>query len=1080
MKAKNRLRELLCPKTQCHDRGFPVKIVFLLLVIMLIANVIYGQAKPALSGKVSSATDHMPLRGATVKTGNSRDRYHTDQNGYFNFIPTTAEGILTVSFIGYISVEIPFNTSNHGPFEIVLHSLTDTLKQVTVSTGFQTLPKERATGSFIPVDNELFNRSVSTSVLTRLSGVTSGLLFDKTSGNNMGINIRGKSTIWANSQPLVILDNFPYEGDINNINPNDVNTVTVLKDAAAASIWGTRAGNGVIVITTKQGKYNQPVTVSLNANINISAAPDLYYEKKVSVSDFIGLEQYLFDKGKYNSAINDGTTALSPGVELMLKARSGTITPAQRDAELAMLATHDLRDDLNKYYYRSSINQQYALNLSGGSDQQRYYISGGWDKNLTSAVGNGYNRVSLNMNNTYSLLNHKLEITTGMIYTQTNTANNALSPDFGGAAIYPYAALADSQGLALPIAKYRAGFPGAKANPALLDWTYRPLDELSLADRNIKGRDYQIFAGIKYKIVPSFNAELKYRYGNGFSDTRNHDSQQSYYTRNLINTYTKIDAVTGAVTRPVPLGDILSLSNNSYTSQNLRAQMGYEGSFNTNHRLTAIAGAEIGEVLTNSRSSRLYGYDPIRETSLPVDYVNTYPNYIFGNSAVIPSGLDLGKLTNRTLSFFGNGAYAYRNRYTLSASARSDGSNLFGVRTNQKWAPLWSVGTGWDISRETFYRVAFLPKLKLRATYGYNGNIDKNVTAFLTTQVGSTNRYGSIFSSVLNPPNPDLTWERIGQFNLGLDFAFKNNRISGTAEYYHKNGKDLIGDAVLAPSSGFSSFRGNTAGIKGNGIDLTLNALVTDNEFTWNVFALFSATKTWVSDYKKMPKVNSDYISGSTPKIGRELNGIYVYKWGGLDPLTGDPQAFLNGLPSKDYAKIVSGTNSDDVEYAGSAAPRYFGSLMNSFSYKGFSLSVNLVYKLGYIFRRPSVNYVSLLGGNAGTGSADYAFRWRKSGDEQFTNVPSLLYPANTNRDNAYLYSGALIEKGDHLRLQDIRLSYDLSQKHLPGLPFQNIRLYAFASNLGILWRANHAGIDPDAGTYPMPFSIAGGIKIDF
>jgi TonB-linked SusC/RagA family outer membrane protein len=1096
MKAKNSLRGFLCPNFWGNNYGLPLKIAFLLLAVSFIANLLYAQEvpkqntvpqassitqpRPRLSGKVISATDFKPLPGANIRIGTSRNTYQADQNGYFNLIATTAQGFITISFIGYDPLKLAYAPGNYGPFEIVLQPSTNTLEQVTVSTGYQTLPKERANGSFSVVDNQLFNRSVSTSVLSRLNGVTSGLLFDRNTGNEMGISIRGRSTIWANSEPLIILDNFPYEGDINNINPNDVSTVTVLKDAAAASIWGTRAGNGVIVITTKQGRYNQPTRVSLNANIDISAAPDLFYDSKISPADFIGMERFLFEKGKYNSAISDGTTALSPAVELLLKARSGTISPSERDAALNELSSHDLRNHLNKYYYRKSINQQYALNLSGGAENQQYYVSGGWDKNLTSSVGNGYDRISLNMNNTYSLLKHKLEITTGILYTQTNTQNNWALPDFAGNTLYPYAVLADKDGNALPIAKYRTGFPGTKANSALLDWSYRPLDELELADRSTKGRDYQLSAGLRYKIVPSFSVDLKYRYGNGNSDTRNHDSQEAYYTRNLINSYTKIDAATGAVTRPVPLGDILSLSNRYYTSQNLRAQLSYDGSLKSNHHLTAIAGAEVGEVLTRTSSSRLYGYDPDRETSLPVDFVGSYPHYVFGNSSVILSGLDLGKLTNRTLSFFSNAAYTYHDRYTLSASARSDGSNLFGVRTNQKWAPLWSIGTGWNISRELFYNYGFLPNLKLRATYGYNGNIDKNITAFLTTQVGSTNRYGAIFSSVLNPPNPDLTWERIGQLNLGLDFGFKNNRVNGTVEYYHKNGKDLIGDAVLAPSSGFTSFRGNTASIKGNGIDLTLNAMLTKGQLQWNVFTLFSASHTWVSDYKKMPNINSDYISGTIPKIGKEQNAIYTYRWAGLEPSSGDPLAMLNGQSSKDYAKIISGNNPDDLEYAGSATPRYFGSLMNSFSYRGFSLSVNVVYKLGYVFRRPSVNYVLLFGGNGGTGSADYANRWQKAGDELLTNVPSAIYPANSNRDNVYLNSSALIEKGDHLRLQNIQLGYDFTRKLYPGLPFQHLKVYAFANNLGVLWRANQAGIDPDATLYPAPLSIAAGVKVDF
>jgi TonB-linked SusC/RagA family outer membrane protein len=1077
MKAKYSLRGMLCLKIRLQN-------IIIASVILLsnscMNNQAIAQSKPMITGTVTTSTDHQPLKGATVKIDGYRSIVQTNENGYFSIVPMESQGELIVSYVGFKTELVPFKATNRTPLKIILEPNTGTLDEVIVSTGFQTLPRERATGSFSVIDNNLFNRSVSTDVISRLNGISSGLIAgSKTATNDLGITIRGKSTIWANAQPLVVLDNFPYEGDLNNINPNDVETVTILKDAAAASIWGTRAGNGVIVITTKRGRYNQPVSVSFNSNVNIGQKPDLFYQRSISPADFITAEKFQFEKGRYNSYINDGNSALTPAVEIMLKARSGTISQAQSDAQLNQLAQHDVRNDLRKYFYRESINQQYALSLSGGSDKQQYYVSGGWNNNLSNAIGNAYDRVSLNATNTYSLINHKLEITTGLVYAKSTTDNNAVSPTFGNGALYPYAVLADENGNALPIAKYRTGFPGAKANANLLDWTYKPLDELGYADNTVKLTDYQASLGIKYKIIPGLSAEVKYRYGNGNTDTRNHNSQQTYYTRNLINSYAQINTATGAVTRPIPLGDILALSNGSYTSQNLRGQINFDQSWKNKHQLTVIAGSEIGETNTGSNSYNLYGYDPNRETSLPVDFVGSYPNYITGSSSVIPSGLGLSSLTNRTLSFFGNGAYTYLGRYTLSASARSDGSNLFGVKTNQKWAPLWSIGTGWNISREPFYNSALLPSLKLRATYGYNGNIDKNITAFLTTRVASTNRYGAIYSNVLNPPNPDLTWERIGQMNLGLDFGFKDSRVTGSLEYYRKNGKDLIGDAILAPTSGYTTFRGNTAAIKGKGLDFTLNALLINGAFQWNAMALVSYAKSWITDYKVMPASNADYINGNVPKVGRDMSGIYVYKWAGLDPLTGDPQGYLNGVISKDYAKMVTGTNINDLEYRGPSTPPYFGSLMNSFSYKGLSLSFNMIYKLGYYFRRESIDYSSLYSGTSGTGHSDFALRWQKPGDEKITNVPSMIYPLNANRESFYLRSGTLIEKGDHIRLQDIQLAYSLSKRQFHRLPFQNVKLYAYASNLGVIWRANDKGLDPDAGTYPQPRSLALGLKID-
>lgn len=1076
MKAKNRLRGLLC-------LNFTLKegvIAFIILLSSSCLRPAMAQSRWVLTGTVTAVSNQQPLKGATVKIAGQQLTVQTNENGYFSLITKEKQGKLIISYIGYKTQDTAFNSNNIAHFKINLEANTAILDEVTVSTGFQTLPRERATGSFSLIDNALFNRSVSTDVISRLNAVSSGLLFGSPTANNgLGITVRGQSTIWANAQPLVVLDNFPYEGDLNNINPNDVESVTILKDAAAASIWGTRAGNGVIVITTKHGKYNQPVSVSFNSNVTTSQKPDLFYERTISPADFITAEKFQFANGKYNSYFADGYTALTPAVEVMIKAESGTISAADAYAPLNALGQHDVKNDLLKYFYRQAVNQQSSLSISGGSAQQQFYVSGGWDKNLAAAIGNQYGRVSLNATNTYSLLNHKLEITTGLVFARTNTQNNAVSPQFGNGSIYPYAALADAQGNALPIARYREGFPGTLANANLLDWGYKPLNELGYADNFVKGTDYQASLGIKYKIIPRLSAELKYRYGDGTTDSRNHYSEDTFYTRNLINSYTVISPA-GVATRPIPLGDILDLTNGEYTSQNLRGQLNYDQRWNNKNQLTAIAGSEIGELNTHQSSYNLYGYDPLRENSVPVDFAGSYPNYITGASAIIPSGLGLSSLTNRTISFFSNAAYTYLDRYTLSASARSDGSNLFGVKTNQRWSPLWSVGSGWNISRESFYQVEWLPSLKLRATYGYNGNIDKNLTAYLTTQLVSTNRYGAAYSTVLNPPNPDLTWERIGQMNLAADFGLKNNRVTGSVEYFHKYGKNLIGDAILAPSSGFTVFRGNTAQIQGKGADVIINAALLNGGFKWNAMATFSYATSYVTAYQKMPANNADYISGSVPKVGSNMNGIYVYKWAGLDPLTGDPRGYLNGIVSKDYAKMVTGANINDIQYAGPSVPPYFGNLMNSFSYHSFSLSFNVIYKLGYYFRRPSISYGDLFNGNSSIGSSDFANRWQKPGDEKITNIPAITYPADGNRDSFYLSSAALIEKGDNIRLQDIQLSYDLSKKVFPGSPFSNIRVYSYVSNLGMIWHANHEGLDPDAGSYPQPRSVALGVKVDF
>lgn len=421
-------------------------------------------------------------------------------------------------------------------------------------------------------------------------------------------------------------------------------------------------------------------------------------------------------------------------------------------------------------------------------------------------------------------------------------------------------------------------------------------------------------------------------------------------------------------------------------------------------------------------------------------------------------------------------------------SGRKDASNLFGVKTNQKWVPLWSAGASWNVSDEPFYRVRWLPYLKLRTTFGYNGNIDKNVAAYLTSRVSPfPNTFGEIYARVVNPPNPELRWERVKTINFGIDFRSKNNRISGSLDYYIKNGIDLIGNVELAPSTGISgvvSLMGNTAKTKSKGIDLVLKSQNLKGAFNWNTTFLLSWTKNKVTDYTADISSVRSLVNprGITPKVGSPINALYSYKWAGLDT-EGNPQGYIKGKLSENYSGIVNSTDENELVFSGSLVPTVFGALLNRFNWKQFSFSFNISYKFGYYLRRNSISYTSLFGGST-PGHKDFEKRWQKPGDENHTDVPSMIYPGDYFRDQFYLNSSALVIPGDHIRLQDIQLSYTFNKKLLANTPLSNIRVYLYASNLGMLWRKNKEGIDPDylgsIYAFPPSKSYAAGINFNF
>src|SRR5690606_31870512 len=356
--------------------------------------------------------------------------------------------------------------------------------------------------------------------------------------------------------------------------------------------------------------------------------------------------------------------------------------------------------------------------------------------------------------------------------------------------------------------------------------------------------------------------------------------------------------------------------------------------------------------------------------------------------------------------------------YTLSFSARSDESKIDGVKANQRRVPVWASGLIWDIGSESFYHFNVIPKRKLRFTYGYNGNVDKSVSAYLTARMYEINYWGAQSSSIVNPPNPSLRWERNRNINFGLDYASKNNLFSGSIEYYIKNGIDLMGNSPIAPQTSIIEFKGNTANIQTKGVDFMLNKnSIGNSDFQWSGTVLFSYNKDIITNYKVKQPNNAQIVIGNyvNPVEGYPYNAIFSYPYRGLDK-EGKPIGMLNNETSQDYSSITNSKDISNLIYSGSATPLYYGSVRNDISFRNFELSINIVYKLNYNFRRSSV----FSGSNYDYTVADFDKRWQKPGDELITNIPALTYPINYSQDGFYRGIDALIERADNIRIQDI------------------------------------------------------------
>jgi TonB-linked SusC/RagA family outer membrane protein len=964
-----------------------------------------------------------------------------------------------------------------------------------VSTGYQQIPKERATGSFALVDKKQLDRRVSNETFSKLEGITSGLVFNRNTVNypgNFDFSIRGRSTIYANDQPLIILDNFPFNGDFNSINPNDVASITVLKDAAAASIWGVRAGNGVIVIDTKRGKLRQPLSVTLNTNLSVSAKPDLFYNPNyISSSDFIDIETFLFDQGKYNAELSNVTRypVVSPVVQILDRQRKGQ-SASETAQQLNALRGKDIRNDDLKYFYHNQVAQQYALSLSGGSASRSHFFSAGYDQRLSSLVANDNSRFTLNSQNTFKPVRN-LEIEAGVYYIRSLSRVDSTMGEASATQFQPYTQFKNIDGQAAIFDRtFSAAYKQAVLDKGFLDWSYRPLDELGKSPFKITNNDVRINSGLKYTFIEGLSAAVKYQYQELDQKTVKYSGIDSYQTRNLINQYSVLTA--GEVSGyNIPPGGIRYTADGSGISNNLRFQLAYQKDWGLNS-VSAIAGYEISSFESDLYRENRYGYDGPGGTPSVVDTTTVFNLNPSGTGSIRESFQKFGKV-DRIRSSFANAAYTYDGKYTLSGSARVDGSNYFGLKTNQKYIPLWSVGGLWNLDREKFYHLEWLPALRLQASYGYNGNLDKGIaglTTFMYIPIVDTYT-GLPYANILSIGNPELKWERIGIANFGLDFELRNRVFTGRLEYYFKNGSDILGDKAFPSNTGISTLRGNYAKMKAKGIDVMLTAQNFRGKLAWKTSFLFSAVRDWVSSYDVIEPGAISYVgaTSSKPVLDRPVYGIYSYQWAGLDPLNGDPRGYLNGEISKDYHEIINGATIANIQYHGSARPTMFGGLSNTFTLYRFSLGIGISYKFGYYFRKPSVNYYGMYNLSIEKNmNVDFAKRWQQPGDERFTNVPSQGEYGNDNfRDVFYNNSSATVARGDHVRLQDINVSFDLDKVNWPAIPVKQVQVYIYASNLGIIWKANDFGLDPDVipslgnrFTVPEPRSIAFGLKANF
>lgn len=1044
-----------------------IRNIIALLSMLCIAQEMYAQVNGTLYNE-----KNIPMAGVTLRLHSDGQILTSDHGGFFYFAHVGDQDTISVHYIGYKSRQIAIKSTD-SDLAIIMEINDNEINEVVVHTGYQRLPKERITGSFDLIGSDQIMQSNHFNILDRIEGVSTGLQFDRRGVSDEGsdykeVRLRGVNSIYADRNPLVILDDFPYEGDLNSINPADIANITVLKDAAAASIWGARAANGVIVITSKQGRYGQNTTFELGTGIHMKASPNLFDTYGIlDANGTIEWERMLFDQGQYEQMEHAvQRPLLTDAVETFIAYRDGAIDTDAYNDRIRDLSENELRRDVQKYLYKSSYGQQHNIGMRGGTSTMRYAIGAGYERNPSNIIGNHRERANVSANNTYAV-NRKWSLMTNFLYTMNGDVRDGIGLEVFDQAP-AYTRLVDNIGNELPVPRdYRVGYLEEEVQrDDLLDWRYWPLREVYLNNNQNRMSNLLMGINLEYELMDKLRVSMRYQYQNATEDSRQYNHKDSYYVRNLINRFTQQDG-----RKVISDGAIVDELKQETVTNNYRVQFNYSDGLLFGNRLDVLGGVEIRERLSSGAGLRLYGYNnSILTSQSTVDYATFFPVRP-SSSLRIPLGYNnrLSGTVDRFLSVYANAGYQVADGLQVSASFRKDASNLLGVNQNQRWTPLWSVGTAWDMVRSTNHLTAWLDKFRLRLTYGYNGNIDKSTSAHVTAVYANDALTGFPYAQIQNPGNPDLTWEKTGMLNMAAEFTLFKNRLNGTVEYYSKRISDLLGFIPVESTSGFTggigppySYRSNYAKMKNQGVDIMLDThAIEKGPLTWRTGFLFSWAKNEITDYRQESINPFDFLTADfgIPRVGHSLDAAYSLPWGGLDPDTGDPRFLLDGVPTNEYAKFRN-IPLDQLVLQGLYVSPIFGSFTNTISYNRFSLQTLFTYKLDYYFRRQSINYNNFLPDSQG--HADFHSRWREPGDELMTHVPSFPSQNNTNRDQVYYHADILKDRADHIRFNHISLGYSLGEKHLSLAKVKSASISFQVTNLGLLWAKNSTKIDPD------------------
>lgn len=1051
-----------------------------------------------LHGKVTAKDDKTVAAGATVLVEGTTKGAIIGFDGKFS-LKVRPGDILIISYMGMKDVRYTVGASKED-IRIEMERSNLAVDDVIV-TGYGNIKAHENVGAVTTLSGKDLDQTANRSLSQMLQGKIAGLVVTNSSGmvgTRQKVKVRGTSTLLGNQEPVWVVDGMIQEdplpfktsefnafGDVNPdnieqirnfiggaiswLNPNDIETITVLKDASATAIYGVKAANGVIVISTKRGKEGK-ISVSYSGNFSMNQKSNYDKLNLMNSKDRVDVSREIIQGGYIlRSSLSD---IGYEGAYKKYMNREISYEEFNRQAKAAETVNTDWLDIL----MRNSMSNSHSVSISGGSDRISYYSSLNANFNKGEDKSNQSESYGANISINAWIIPEKLSIDTRLSGSMNTTTGVMVGA-------YDYASKTNRSIDAYTENGDRYFYPYNGKDGGLL---YNFENERDNSSNKNEQTSLNGSISVTWKIIKGldFNASLGYALSN--SDGSSYFTERSYnitQTRGYeFGTMTSADRKYKQSS--LPHGgryDYTQSKNFNYTA---RAQMSYNHTFKGEHRITGSLGYEMRSSKYGGYSGTRYGYIPDRGRTFsrpplsilsPISDVGMIENDIYNSE----NDNVTDRLSNY-ISGYMTAGYSYKERYIISGNVRSDASNRFGQDSKAKFLPVFSVGVRWNVAEEAWMlNQDIVNNLALRASYGWQGNVAENFGPDLIAQViGSPDDLtGEYYMKIKSLPYADLKWEKVKSYNFGADFGLFKNKLQMSFNYYYKRTNDMIVYLNVPMSFGIATMPINGGDMSNSGWDITLSTTpVRTKNFIWNL-SFNTAKNNNKIESKLEPKLDwRTAASGNLYKEGYAFSSIWGFKYLGPDPENGSP---VHYLPKEGDPGIDPTDATTFMEYLGCLEPDFTGGLSTSFSYKNLSVSASFNLNIGSV--RFLGNYVVDYGDlpkSQDNMSREFNDRWRKKGDELRPNVkPSL--PKNVDHLSflggsaytyeMYNYSDKRVVNGNFLRCNSISLSYTLPEKLVNKVGLGNLSISAGMSNPFKIVSKDFKGVDPEVATGSSP-----------